>query len=77
MFQSVAMEFVEAKFGNLGGVLGVLLVGSASFDCVDRLSDIDLEVVATQKLYRKVSRSCEGFERFKDVEITWEWMTLE
>jgi len=77
MLQSVAREFVEAKFGNRSGVIGVLLVGSASFDCVDGVSDIDLEVVATHELYNKVGRIHEGFEKFRGVEITWEWMTLE
>lgn len=77
MLQSVAREFVEAKFDNLSGVIGVLLVGSASFDCINGLSDIDLEVVATHELYSKVGRIYEGFEKFRGVEVTWEWMTLE
>jgi predicted nucleotidyltransferase len=57
MLYTIAKDFVKTKFEKADGVIGVLLVGSASLGYVDNLSDIDLEVVVTEKLYRRI-RAC-------------------
>jgi predicted nucleotidyltransferase len=58
-------------------VIGVLLVGSASIGYIDALSDVDMEVVVTEDLYRKMDGNYEGFERYREASISWEFMTFE
>lgn len=77
MLNTVAEDFVEAKFKKMDGVIGVLLVGSTSLGYIDELSDVDLEVVVTDKLYRKVRACFEGYEQHRGINISWEWMTFE
>jgi len=72
----IAKDFVKMKFEKTNGVMGVLLVGSASIGYMDVLSDIDLEVISTDDLYSKVGETC-GSEQFSGVDIWWEWVTLE
>lgn len=76
MLQTVAEDFAKMKFQKMNGVIGVLLMGSAVTDYVDALSDIDLQIVAGPDLCGKVGETC-GFERFRDVDVWWEWITLE
>lgn len=76
MLQTVAEEFAKMRFGNMDGVIGVLLTGSVVTDYVDDLSDIDLQVVASAELCGCVEEAC-GFERFRNVDVGWEWVTLE
>jgi len=75
MFQTFAKDFVKMKFAKMDGVIGVLLVGSASIGYVDALSDIDLEVISTEDLYHKAGETC-GSEQFNGVDVWWEWVTL-
>jgi len=76
MFQTIAKDFVRMKFEKTDGVMGVLLVGSASIGYMDVLSDIDLEIISTEDLCRKVGETC-GSEQFSGVDIWWEWITLK
>lgn len=76
MLQTVAEEFAKMRFGNMDGVFGVLLTGSVATDYIDDLSDIDLQVVASAELCSCVGEAC-GFERFRNVDVWWEWITLE
>lgn len=70
-------EFVVQKFVKLDGVIGVLLVGSASLGYVDDLSDIDLEVIAKDNLYNRVKKALEDQEEYQGVSVTWEWMRFD
>lgn len=76
MLPTIAKEFVNMKFEKTDGVVGVLLIGSASIGYVDALSDIDLKIVLTEDLCRKAGETC-GSEQFSGVDIWWEWMTLK
>jgi hypothetical protein len=76
MLQSIAKDFVKMKFEKTDGVVGVLLTGSASIGYMDVLSDIDLEIISTEDLYRKAGEKC-GSEQFGGVDVWWEWITLQ
>jgi predicted nucleotidyltransferase len=71
-----AEGFVDVRFKRMKGVLGVLLMGSAALGCEDELSDIDLEVVATPELYRRVEKLC-GSEKYGGMDVWWEWITFD
>lgn len=77
LLDSLAEDFVNSRLAKVEGVVGVLLVGSASFGCADSSSDVDLEVIATEELCQKVGTTVEGFEVYKGVDVSWEWMTFE
>jgi hypothetical protein len=77
MLETIAKDFARMKFGKLDGVIGVLLVGSASLGYVDNLSDVDLEVVVSEKLYRKVRKRPEVCEQHREINISWEWMMFQ
>lgn len=77
MLDAIAKDFVEVRFKKMNGVIGILLMGSVSLGYTDDLSDVDLEVIASGKLYRKVGASCEGYEQYHGINISWEWMTFE
>ena len=70
----IAKDFVKMKFEKTNSVMGVLLTGSASTGYMDALSDIDLEIISTEDLCRKVGETC-GSEQFSGVDIWWEWIT--
>jgi hypothetical protein len=72
----IAKDFVKMKFEKTDGVIGVLLTGSASIGYTDALSDIDLEIISTEDLYRKAGETC-GSEQSNGVDVWWEWITLE
>ena len=72
--QAVAREFVRTRFDGKHGVMGVLLTGSASLGYVDSLTDIDLEVMATESLWQKARGMC-GSEKYRGREVWWEYMT--
>jgi predicted nucleotidyltransferase len=71
MLRTIAKDFVKMKFEKTDGVMGVLLTGSASTGYMDALSDIDLEVISTEDLCRKVGGTC-GSEQFRRVDVWWE-----
>jgi hypothetical protein len=75
MLQTVVADFVKTIFAKTNGVIGVLLVGSASIGYTDVLSDIDLEIISTEDLYRKAGETC-GSEQFSGVDVWREWVTL-
>jgi len=75
MLQTVAKDFIKMKFEKTDGVIGVLLTGSAAIGYTDALSDIDLEIISTEDLYRKAGETC-GSEQFSGVDVWWEWITL-
>jgi hypothetical protein len=75
MLDSVAKDFVDIRFAKMNGVLGVLLIGSASLDYVDELSDVDLEVIVTRDLFCRVGEFC-GSEQYRGINVWWEWTTL-
>lgn len=77
MLSKIAKDFVETKFAKIDGVLGVVLVGSSSLGYIDDLSDIDLEVIATDELFRRVGGTHEGYEQYRGVSISWEWLTFK
>jgi predicted nucleotidyltransferase len=77
MLETVAKDFVRERFGKRDGVVGVLLVGSAALGYVDNLSDIDLEVVTTDKLYREVEACPEVSAQYRGIDVSWEWMTFK
>jgi hypothetical protein len=77
MLNAIAKDFVEAKFKKLDDVTGVLLMGSTPLGYADGLSDVDLEVVATNKLYNEVKACCEVSEQYRGISVSWEWMTFE
>lgn len=76
MLSDAAKEFSRTKFEKLDGVLGVLMVGSASLDYADSLADIDLEVVATESVYGKTREIC-GSQEYHGLDVCWEWVTLK
>jgi predicted nucleotidyltransferase len=71
-----AKDFVDVRFKKMKGVLGVLLTGSAALGYVDELSDIDLEIIATHRLYSQVGEFC-GSEQYHNVNVWWESITLD
>ena len=75
MYREIAQDFVGSRFRGMEGLLGVLLVGSASLGYTDEFSDIDLELVASDELFRSVGEDC-GSEKHLGKDIWWEWMTL-
>jgi hypothetical protein len=77
MLDTIAKDFAKRKFEKVDDVIGVLLVGSASLGYVDNLSDVDLEVIVTEKLYRRVRACPEAYEHYREVHISWEWMTFQ
>ena len=76
MLQTIAKDFIRMKFEKTDGVIGVLLTGSAAIGYTDALSDIDLEIISTEDLYRKAGETC-GSEQFSGVDVWWEWITLK
>ena len=76
MLSDVAKKFVGIKFEKMDGVLGVLLMGSASLGYIDGLADIDLEIVATESLCRKTGGMC-GSQEYAGLDVSWEWVTLK
>ena len=52
MLDHVAKEFVELKFKNMNGVLGVLLTGSAPLGYQDASSGVDLQIIAAKNFCR-------------------------
>ncbi len=76
MSVDIAKDFVRSRFSGKDGVLGVLLVGSTSSGYNDSSSDVDLEVIATQDLCRKIGSTC-GHERYQDLDVWWECLTLD
>lgn len=76
MLSDVAKKFVGIKFEKMDGVLGVLLMGSASLGYIDGLADIDLEIVATESLCRKTGGMC-GSQEYAGLDVWWEWVTLK
>jgi len=75
MLYTVAKNFVKEKFEKVNGVIGVLLIGSASLGYVDDLSDIDLKVLVTDDLCRKMGDVC-GSAQYCEVNVWWEFVTL-
>jgi len=76
MLSDVAKEFVRIKFEKMDGVLGVLLTGSASIGYIDRLADIDLEIVATESLCGETGGKC-GSHEYHGLNVWWQWVTLK
>lgn len=76
MLSNVAKEFVGIKFEKMDGVLGVLLTGSASIGYIDSLADIDLEIVATEGLCRKLG-GIRGSQEYHGLDVSWKWVTLK
>lgn len=56
MLQNIAEEFVKMRFEKINGVIGVLLIGSAVTDYVDQWSDVDLQVVVSPDLGKKLEK---------------------
>jgi predicted nucleotidyltransferase len=77
LHDEVAENFVRLKLAKADGVVGALLVGSSSMGYADSSSDIDLEVFVTEKSYNKRRQTLEGYDSYRGLDISWEWMTLQ
>lgn len=73
----VAKDFAQLKLAKAEGVVGILLVGSGSIGYADNSSDIDLEVFVTQESYNDKRKTHEGYDSYRGIDVSWEWMTIE